>query len=664
MAHAEPLESPTCPDAGQTFDAELGICTSTPTCPGDGIFNPDTAQCEVAPTCLAGGTFNTSTNQCETEPICDVGNYNSGANACKASIFCPEGYTISGGFDLKCVGPSPPTCPDGYSFNFSTGRCVGPSPTCPTGFFRDSFNRCIQMPTCDVGLFTAVRLPGLDFCKTYLAELPTSLECPDGERRVNTGGFATCRNFDVSCPAGSNYGQLHNVCIHEERASCSLLGAFISQGKCKISPDCGTGSFNFFESRCTQAFNCPSGTSLTSQFQCLGNPSCDAGTLNTSTDFCEADSFCDVGTLNPSADGCGPVGAFSCDLEDTVYVEEETQCHFIDTTPPTIVASTVELSLDSNGVSFLDPLSLNVASFDNVGIELLTVSTDTFGCDDADNQIDVTLTATDFAGNEAHANVIITIIDVLIPITMGMDISILFDVFGNASADASELDDGSNDNCEITNFVLWDPSNDFVATVDFIPKDLGPNNFDLFAIDASSNRGVPAPVTITVVDVTPPKLSVPADITVDATNPFGSVVSYSVSATDNVDPLPTVSCTPDSDSVFPLGTITVSCIATDSSGNKATDSFDITTVVTTTTFEGINDKITDLGLPKGIENSLTSKIDTALKSFDKGKTNTTINNLNAFLNEVDAQDKKKLSEQDADLLRECIDLLLGVLTAG
>jgi hypothetical protein len=53
-------------------------------------------------------------------------------------------------------------------------------------------------------------------------------------------------------------------------------------------------------------------------------------------------------------------------------------------------------------------------------------------------------------------------------------------------------------------------------------------------------------------------------------------VTYSASATDQVDPTVPVTCTPTSGSNFPLATTTVDCSATDDAGNTATGSFKIT----------------------------------------------------------------------------------------
>jgi hypothetical protein len=77
-------------------------------------------------------------------------------------------------------------------------------------------------------------------------------------------------------------------------------------------------------------------------------------------------------------------------------------------------------------------------------------------------------------------------------------------------------------------------------------------------------------------DTTPPVLTVPADVTLQATGPDGAVHTFTASATDDTDPNPTVSCSPPSGSTFPLGTTTVTCTATDAAGNSSSASFKVT----------------------------------------------------------------------------------------
>ena len=65
----------------------------------------------------------------------------------------------------------------------------------------------------------------------------------------------------------------------------------------------------------------------------------------------------------------------------------------------------------------------------------------------------------------------------------------------------------------------------------------------------------------------------PKGVVADATTPAGTRVIYTATATDNVDPNPTVTCQPTSGSLFPVGDTTVTCTATDASGNSSTASF-------------------------------------------------------------------------------------------
>jgi uncharacterized repeat protein (TIGR03803 family) len=81
-----------------------------------------------------------------------------------------------------------------------------------------------------------------------------------------------------------------------------------------------------------------------------------------------------------------------------------------------------------------------------------------------------------------------------------------------------------------------------------------------------------ASVLVTVVDQ-PPVLTVPANITVTATSASGKVVTFTVTATDLVDPAPPVSCDAASGATFAIGATTVKCTATDNGGNLTTKTF-------------------------------------------------------------------------------------------
>ena len=76
-------------------------------------------------------------------------------------------------------------------------------------------------------------------------------------------------------------------------------------------------------------------------------------------------------------------------------------------------------------------------------------------------------------------------------------------------------------------------------------------------------------------DGTPPMIEVPEEVVAEATDGAGALVSYTVTATDDEDPSPTVACDPASGGLFPLGETIVGCVATDASGNAAEAEFPV-----------------------------------------------------------------------------------------
>jgi len=111
---------------------------------------------------------------------------------------------------------------------------------------------------------------------------------------------------------------------------------------------------------------------------------------------------------------------------------------------------------------------------------------------------------------------------------------------------------------------------------------LGTTTVTCTATDAASNQGS-ATFTVTVRDTTAPSLTVPANITKDATSSSGVVVTYTLpAATDLVDASVSLVCTSSptanltSGSTFPIGTTTLSCTATDDYSNKTIKVFTVT----------------------------------------------------------------------------------------
>jgi len=103
---------------------------------------------------------------------------------------------------------------------------------------------------------------------------------------------------------------------------------------------------------------------------------------------------------------------------------------------------------------------------------------------------------------------------------------------------------------------------------------LGTTAVTCTAIDDFGNT-TQSTFTVTVEDTTAPELTLPGNITEEATGPSGAAVSFNATASDQVDGEVDVTCDPASGSTFALGTTTVDCSATDAAGNTANGSFTV-----------------------------------------------------------------------------------------
>jgi hypothetical protein len=97
----------------------------------------------------------------------------------------------------------------------------------------------------------------------------------------------------------------------------------------------------------------------------------------------------------------------------------------------------------------------------------------------------------------------------------------------------------------------------------------------------SHNNTTTGTFEIIVQDTTAPAVTVPANITREATGSSGATATFTSSATDIVDGSITPTCVPASGSLFPLGSNTVTCSATDVHGNTGSASFLVNVVDTT-----------------------------------------------------------------------------------
>ena len=183
----------------------------------------------------------------------------------------------------------------------------------------------------------------------------------------------------------------------------------------------------------------------------------------------------------------------------------------------------------------------------------------------------VSCEATDAAGNKATGRFAVSVQDETAPaVTVPEDATLEATGPGGAthafSASATDAVDG-----------------DIVPTCDPASGSLfglGGTTVTCSATDTAGNLGS-AGFVVTVLDTTAPVLTLPADITAEASSSSGALVNFAVSASDLVDGDVPVTCDWVSGDGFALGSTTVTCTAEDKSGNDVSGSFTVTVADTT-----------------------------------------------------------------------------------
>ena len=193
------------------------------------------------------------------------------------------------------------------------------------------------------------------------------------------------------------------------------------------------------------------------------------------------------------------------------------------------------------------------------------------------NATAVTCTAYDVRHNEGVGGFTVTVLDRTAPtLTVSGDTTLEATAPGGApatfTATATDLVDGV---VTPTCTAGGDP----VASGATFP--LGTTTVTCSATDSHGNIAPSQSFTITVQDTTRPTVTVPANMTLEATSATGAPGAFASSATDLVDGTLTPTCAPASGATFPLGATTVTCSATDAHANTATSSFAVNVVDTT-----------------------------------------------------------------------------------
>ncbi|MFT6165783.1 MAG: hypothetical protein ACJASF_000465, partial [Vicingaceae bacterium] len=175
----------------------------------------------------------------------------------------------------------------------------------------------------------------------------------------------------------------------------------------------------------------------------------------------------------------------------------------VDTLPSNVITQPVTVYLDAAGNASITTVDVDNGTTDNCGLAGLTLSNSTFTCADLGANV-VQLIATDIYGNIDSAAAVVTVLDTVPPTAVAQNITVYLNAAGNASIVASDVNNGSADNCSAITLSI--------DSTDFDCSEVGANNVKLFVTDASSNVDS-AIAVVTVIDSISP-IAIAQNVTV------------------------------------------------------------------------------------------------------------------------------------------------------
>jgi hypothetical protein len=190
--------------------------------------------------------------------------------------------------------------------------------------------------------------------------------------------------------------------------------------------------------------------------------------------------------------------------------------------------------------------------------------------------------AVDKRGNVATASFNVTVADLTPPVLHLKDITVDAQDSTGAFVDYSAYESATDAEDatvgpQSLNCVPGPAPGSPLGTKTWFPFGTGPTTVSCSVSDSNHNQAQGS-FTVTVADLSPPEVTVPGTITVEAAGPSGTAVPFTVSALDVVDGPVTPSCTlvgastqtpVASGAMFPVGQDLVTCVATDRAGNKS-----------------------------------------------------------------------------------------------
>lgn len=371
----------------------------------------------------------------------------------------------------------------------------------------------------------------------------------------------------------------------------------------------------------------------------LGSPTAtdNCGTVNISRTGVPAGNFFPTGTTTITYTATDVAGNTTTATQTVTVLENPA-------IPPTITAP-ADLSFNTGptatscGVFVSDAVLGNATASDNCPGVTVTRTGVPAGNNFPVGVTVVTYTATDRSGNTKSDTQTITVVDDTKPVVAPPAAVTLFTGPGatSCSVTVSNLDATlgtatATDNCPGVEPVVRTG----VPAGNVFP--VGPTTVTYSVTDAHGNTSDSVTQVVTVVDNTVPVFdSCPTNIVIEPSCPTGAIATYATPTAHDNCGVQTVNRTAglESGSVFPIGTTTVTHVATDIYGNTASCSFTVTVLTPAQTVQNLIDAVNALPSLTGQQRQgLLSKLTAALDAINEEKTNVACNKLNDFITQA------------------------------
>lgn len=412
------------------------------------------------------------------------------------SIICPPNTTLAA--DANCSAVLGSYSPVSVSDNCNPNPMVTQSPAASTVLngHNDAENVTLTANDGHGNSSSCV------FTVTLKDITPPSITCPP-DATVNAD--ASCMGFvGVRLPVSVSDNCTANPTVTQSPAAATILTGHNDSEVVTLTANDGNGNTQSCSLTVTlidvtkPSITCPANITLNADANCsslLGayspvsvSDNCAANPLVTqspaATTLLSGHNDVEVVTLTAD-DGNG--NTQSCTFTVTL----------IDVTPPVVVCKAYTAPLNAAGVVTVTTGDVYGSGSDNCGtVNQVSVTPNTFNCSQLGANA-VVLTVNDGNGNTATCNATVTVVDLIPPTMMCKDHTVALNAAGSASAGTSDINNGSTDNCTLTNLTL--------APNAFNCSNLGANLVTLTGTDQSGNTAT-CQATVTVIDNIPPTM--------------------------------------------------------------------------------------------------------------------------------------------------------------